>query len=72
MRLGASVEYGADLTLQTQKGRCRCGVDAGSQTVSYQAAPSAAADINARYLPTAGQYTFSAKDINGRGLRPPC
>ena len=69
--LGASVEYGADLTLQTQK-----WVDAAwtqaDETVSYQAAaPGAAAadDIDTVCFPqTAGQYTFSAKDRNGREL----
>ena len=68
--LGASVEYGADLTLQTQK-----WVDAAwtqaDETVSYQAAApgAAAADIGTGYFPqTAGQYTFSAKDSNGGKL----
>ena len=61
--LGASVEYGADLTLQTQKWGGAAWTQA-DETVSYQAvAPgAAAADINASYLPqTAGQYTFTAK-----------
>ena len=61
--LGASVEYGADLTLQTQKWDGAAWTQA-DETVSYQAvAPgAAAADINASYLPqTAGQYTFTAK-----------
>ena len=61
--LGASVEYGADLTLQTQKWDGAAWTQA-DETVSYQAAaPGAAAtDINASYLPqTAGQYTFTAK-----------
>ena len=68
--LGASVEYGAELTLETQK-----WVDAAwtqaDETVSYQAAApgAAAADINTGYFPqTAGQYTFSAKDSNDRKL----
>ena len=68
--LGASVEYGADLTLQTQKWNGAAWTQA-DETVSYQAAApgAAAADINASYLPqTAGQYTFSAKDSNGREL----
>jgi len=68
--LGASVEYGADLTLQTQKWGGAAWTQA-DKTVSYQAAApgAAAADINASYLPqTAGQYTFSAKDSNGREL----
>lgn len=68
--LGASVEYGADLTLQTQKWNGAAWTQA-DETVSYQAAApgAAAADINARYLPqTAGQYTFSAKDRNGGKL----
>lgn len=68
--LGASVEYGADLTLQTQKWGGAAWTQA-DETVSYQAAApgAAAADINASYLPqTAGQYTFSAKDSNGREL----
>ena len=70
--LGASVEYGANLTLQTQKwdGAGAAWTQA-DETVSYQAAApgAAAADINASYLPqTAGQYTFSAKDINGGKL----
>lgn len=70
--LGASVEYGADLTLQTQKWN-----GAGAAWTPGRRNPSpisgspgaAAADINASYLPqTAGQYTFSAKDRNGREL----
>ena len=68
--LGASVEYGADLTLQTQKWGGAAWTQA-DETVSYQAAApgAAAADINASYLPqTAGQYAFSAKDSNGREL----
>ena len=68
--LGASVEYGADLKLQTQKWDGAVWTPA-DETVSYQAtAPgAAAADINASYLPqTAGQYTFSAKDSNGGKL----
>lgn len=70
--LGASVEYGADLTLQTQKWNgAGAAWTQADETVSYQAAApgAAAADINASYLPqTAGQYTFSAKDRNGREL----
>ena len=68
--LGASVEYGADLTLQTQKWGDAAWTKA-DETVSYQAvAPgAAAADIDAGYFPqTAGQYTFSAKDSDGREL----
>ena len=70
--LGASMEYGADLTLQTQKWNgAGAAWTQADETVSYQAAApgAAAADINASYLPqTAGQYTFSAKDRNGREL----
>ena len=68
--LGASVEYGADLTLQTQKWNDAAWTQA-DETVSYQAAApgAAAADINTGCFPqTAGQYTFSAKDSNGREL----
>lgn len=68
--LGASVEYGADLTLETQKWNNAAWTQA-DETVSYQAAApgAAAAGINASYLPqTAGQYTFSAKDSNGGKL----
>ena len=68
--LGASVEYGADLKLQTQKWNNAAWTQA-DETVSYQAvAPgAAAADIDAGYFPqTAGQYTFSAKDSDGREL----
>ena len=68
--LGASVEYGADLTLQTQKWGDAAWTPA-DETVSYQAAAlgAAAADIGTGYFPqTAGQYTFSAKDSNGREL----
>ena len=69
--LGASVEYGADLTLQTQKWNGAAWTQA-DETVSYQAAaPGAAAadDIDTVCFPqTAGQYTFSAKDSNGREL----
>ena len=68
--LGASVEYGADLKLQTQKWNNAAWTQA-DDTVSYQAvAPgAAAADIDAGYFPqTAGQYTFSAKDSDGREL----
>ncbi len=68
--LGASVEYGADLTLETQKWGDAAWTQAG-ETVSYQAAApgAAAAGINTGYFPqTAGQYTFSAKDSNGREL----
>ena len=68
--LGASVEYGANLTLQTQKWDGAAWTQAG-ETVSYQAtAPgAAAADIDAGCFPqTAGQYTFSAKDSNGGKL----
>ena len=68
--LGASVEYGADLTLQTQKWGDAAWTPA-DETVSYQAAApgAAAADIDAGYFPqTAGQYTFSAKDSNDRKL----
>ena len=69
--LGASVEYGADLTLQTQKWNGAAWTQA-DETVSYQAAApgAAAADIDTgRFFPqTAGQYTFSAKGSNGREL----
>lgn len=68
--LGASVEYGADLTLQTQKWDDAAWTPA-DETVSYQAAApgAAAAGIDTGYFPqTAGQYTFSAKDSNGREL----
>ena len=67
--LGASVEYGANLTLQTQKWDGEAWTPA-NETVSYQAAaPGAAADIGTGYFPqTAGQYTFSAKDRNGGKL----
>ena len=68
--LGASVEYGADLKLQTQKWNNAAWTQA-DETVSYQAAApgAAAADIDAGYFPqTAGQYTFSAKDSDGREL----
>lgn len=69
--LGASVEYGADLTLQTQKWDGAAWTQA-DETVSYQAAApgAAAAGIDTgRFFPqTAGQYTFSAKDSNGREL----
>ena len=61
--LGASVEYGANLTLETQKWDGAAWKQA-DETVSYQAAApgAAAAGINASYLPqTAGQYTFTAK-----------
>ena len=62
--LGASVEYGADLTLQTQKWDSAAWTQA-DETVSYQAAaPGAAAadDIDTVFFPqTAGQYTFTAK-----------
>ena len=69
--LGASVEYGADLTLHTQKWNGAAWTQA-DETVSYQAAaPGAAADaIGTGYFfpQTAGQYTFSAKDRDGREL----
>ena len=68
--LGASVEYGADLTLETQKWDGAAWTQA-DETVSYQAAApgAAAADIKTGYFPqTAGQYTFSAKDSNGGKL----
>ncbi len=68
--LGASVEYGANLKLQTQKWDGAAWTPA-DETVSYQAAApgAAAADIDAGYFPqTAGQYTFSAKDSNGGKL----
>ena len=69
--LGASVEYGANLTLQTQKWDGEAWTPA-DETVSYQAAApgAAAAGIDTdRFFPqTAGQYTFSAKDSNGREL----
>lgn len=68
--LGASVEYGANLTLQTQKWNNAAWTQA-DETVSYQAAApgAAAAGIDAGYFPqTAGQYTFSAKDSNGGKL----
>lgn len=68
--LGASVEYGANLTLQTQKWDGEAWTPA-NETVSYQAAApgAAAADIGTGYFPqTAGQYTFSAKDSNGGKL----
>ena len=69
--LGASVEYGANLTLQTQKWDDAAWTKA-DETVFYQAAaPGAAAadDIDTVCFPqTAGQYTFSAKDRNGREL----
>ena len=68
--LGASVEYGADLTLETQKWNNAAWTQA-DETVSYQAAApgAAAADIKTGYFPqTAGQYTFSAKDSNGGKL----
>ena len=68
--LGASVEYGADLTLQTQKWNGAAWTQA-DETVSYQAAApgAAAADIDTGFFPqTAGQYTFSAKDRNGGKL----
>ena len=68
--LGASVEYGANLTLQTQKWDNAAWTQA-DEIVSYQAAaPGAAAvDIDTGYFPqTAGQYTFSAKDSNGGKL----
>ena len=68
--LGASVEYGADLKLQTQKWDSAAWTPA-DETVSYQAAApgAAAADIGAGCFPqTAGQYTFSAKDSNGGKL----
>lgn len=68
--LGASVEYGANLTLQTQKWDGEAWTQA-DETVSYQAAApgAAAADIGTGYFPqTAGQYTFSAKDRNGGKL----
>lgn len=68
--LGASVEYGANLKLQTQKWGDAAWTPA-NETVSYQAAApgAAAADIGTGYFPqTAGQYTFSAKDSNGGKL----
>ena len=68
--LGASVEYGANLTLETQKWNNAAWTQA-DETVSYQAAApgAAAAGIDAGYFPqTAGQYTFSAKDSNDREL----
>ena len=68
--LGASVEYGANLKLQTQKWGDAAWTPA-NKTVSYQAAApgAAAADIGTGYFPqTAGQYTFSAKDSNGGKL----
>ena len=68
--LGASVEYGANLKLQTQKWDGAAWTQA-DETVSYQAAApgAAAADIKTGYFPqTAGQYTFSAKDSNGGKL----
>ena len=69
--LGASVEYGADLTLETQKWDGAAWTQA-DETVSYQAAApgAAAADIDTgRFFPqTTGQYTFSAKGSNGREL----
>lgn len=68
--LGASVEYGANLTLETQKWDNAAWTQA-DETVSYQAAApgAAAAGIDAGYFPqTAGQYTFSAKDSNDRKL----
>ena len=68
--LGASVEYGADLTLETQKWDGAAWTQA-DETVSYQAAApgAAAAGIDTDYFPqTAGQYTFSAKGSNGREL----
>ena len=68
--LGASVEYGANLTLETQKWNNAAWTQA-DETVSYQAAApgAAAAGIGAGYFPqTAGQYTFSAKDSNGGKL----
>ena len=69
--LGASVEYGADLTLQTQKWDGAAWTQA-DETVSYQAAaPGAAAagiDTDCFFPQTAGQYTFSAKDSNGGKL----